>query len=219
VSEGIYSWLANGDPEQNDPANRGSIIAWAWGFHRCMDYLVTDPDLDAQHIAALGHSRNGKAVLLAAAFDTRIALVIPHQAGCGGTSPSRGTTGESVKMINAKFPHWFNAAFKQFADEPARLPFDQNCLIALCAPRPVLLSNADGDQWSNPAGQFEALKSASAVYRFLGGQGLAAKGMPPLHKLVDSRLGYFIREGKHSMINEDWDAFMNFTERQWGKNK
>jgi hypothetical protein len=69
VSDGIYAWLAGGDPAMNNPTNRGSIAAWAWGFHRCVDYLVTDRDVDANRIAAVGHSRNGKTALLAAAYD------------------------------------------------------------------------------------------------------------------------------------------------------
>src|SRR5262249_31195305 len=66
VSEGLYAWLAAGDPARNNPTNRGTIAAWAWGFHRCVDYLVTDKDVDARQICAVGHSRNGKAALLAA---------------------------------------------------------------------------------------------------------------------------------------------------------
>ena len=217
VSDGIYAWLANGDTAHNNPTNRGTLIAWAWGFHRCVDYLVTDPGVKPHHIAALGHSRNGKATLLAAAFDERIAIAFPHQAGCGGTSPSRGKTGESVKAINDRFPYWFDAEFKEFNDAPDRLPFDQECLLALCAPRPVLFSAAQGDQWSNPAGQFEVLKAADPVYHLLGFEGLAAKEMPPIGKLVDSRLGYYIREGKHSMTAGDWDVFMDFADKQWGK--
>jgi hypothetical protein len=217
VSEGIYAWLASGDPAKNRPADRGSIAAWAWGFHRCVDYLVTNHDLDARHIAAVGHSRNGKTALLAAAFDERIALAIPHQAGCGGTAPSRGKIGESVQRINTSFPHWFNAEFKKFNDAPDRLPFDQHCLVALCAPRPVLFSNAQEDQWANPSGQFEVLQAADPVYRFLGAEGLAAKQMPPLGELVNSRLGYYIREGKHSMTADDWAVFLNFADHQWRK--
>jgi hypothetical protein len=217
VSDGIYVWLAGGDPARNNPTNRGTIAAWAWGFHRCVDYLVTERGLDAHRIAALGHSRNGKTALLAAAFDERIAMAFPHQAGCGGSAPSRGKTGESVKAINDHFPHWFNAQFKQFNDAPERLPFDQNCLVALCAPRPVLFSAAEGDQWANPAGQFQVLRAADPVYRFLGTEGLAAKEMPPLGKLVDSPLGFYVREGRHSMTTNDWAVFMNFADHQWRK--
>jgi hypothetical protein len=231
VSDGIYAWLAekgrkkpltpalspSGGERENNPTNRGTIAAWAWGFMRCVDYLVTDRDVDAHRIASLGHSRNGKTALLAAAFDERIAIAFPHQAGCGGTAPSRGKVGELVKAINDHFPHWFNARFKRFNEAPERLPFDQNCLVALCAPRPVLFSNAEGDQWANPNGQFEVLKAADPVYNFLGAAGLGVKTMPPLGQLVDSPLGYYVREGKHSMTAGDWKVFMDFADRQWGK--
>ena len=217
VSDGLYAWLAAQDATDNNPTNRGTLAAWAWGFHRCVDYLVTDPDLDARRIAALGHSRNGKTALLAAAFDERIAMVFPHQAGCGGTAPSRTKTGETVKAINDRFPHWFNAQFKEFNDAPERLPVDQHCLIALCAPRPVLLSNAAEDLWANPAGQFEMLQAASPVYHLLGVEGLAAKTMPPLGELADSRLGYYLRGGKHSMTAGDWQIFLDFADKQFGQ--
>lgn len=217
VSTGIYAGLAGGDAARNNPTNRGTIVAWAWGFHRCVDYLVTDPAVDPHRIAALGHSRNGKAALVAAAFDERIAMAFPHQAGCGGSAPSRGKTGESVKAINDHFPHWFNAEFKQFNDAPERLPFDQNCLVALCAPRPVLFTAAEGDQWSNPAGQFQVLQAAAPVYKFLGVEGFGVGQMPPLHQLVGGRLGYYIREGHHSMTADDWNVFMDFADKQFGR--
>ena len=218
VSQGLYAWLAHGDPTRSKPANRGTIAAWAWGFERCVDYLVTDRDVDSHRIAALGHSRNGKTALLAAAFDDRIAMAFPHQAGCGGSAPSRGHVGESVKAINDHFPHWFNAEFKEFNDAPQRLPFDQNCLVALCAPRPVLFSAAQEDQWANPAGQFEVLKAADPVYRFLGVDGLGGVSeMPAMGELAGGRLGYYIREGKHSMTAADWGVFLDFADRQWHK--
>jgi hypothetical protein len=141
-------------------------------------------------------------------------MAIPLQAGCGGTAPSRGKIGESVKAINDRFPHWFDDHFKQFNDATARLPFDQHCLVALMAPRPVLFSNAEEDTWANPAGQFDMLEAADPVYRLLGAEGLAATSMPPSRKLVNSRLGYFIRPGKHSMTTEDWGAFLDFADRQ-----
>lgn len=213
VSSGVYAWLAEGDPDRNNPTNRGTIAAWAWGFQRCVDYLVTDGDIDPKRIAVVGHSRNGKASLLAAAFDERIAMAIPTQAGCGGTAPSRGKIGESVKAINDRFPHWFNGEFKKFNDAPERLPFDQNCLVAMCAPRPVLFPAAEGDQWANPAGQFEVLKAAEPVYQLLGVEGLAATQMPPLGQLVNSRLGYYIREGRHAMTAGEWRVFLEYADR------
>src|SRR5581483_953464 len=116
------------------PHDWGTIAAWAWGIQRAIDYLVTDPDIDAARIIVVGHSRLGKTALLAGAFDERVAMAIPLQAGCGGTAPSRGKVGESVKQINTAFPHWFDDEFKTFNDQPERLPFDQHELVALCAP-------------------------------------------------------------------------------------
>src|SRR6185503_1221375 len=74
VSDGVYAWLAKertGSAANAPTHNRGCIAGWAWGFQRCVDYLVKDGNIDADHIAAVGHSRNGKTALLAAAFDER----------------------------------------------------------------------------------------------------------------------------------------------------
>jgi len=218
VSDGIYASLARqrGSEAAPKPQDRGTIAGWAWGYHRCVDYLVTDPALDPKRIAVVGHSRNGKTALLAAAFDERIALAIPHQAGCGGTAPSRGKVGESVKQINDRFPHWFNATFKEFNLEPERLPFDQNGLVALMAPRPVLLSNAAEDQWANPAGQFQVLRAAEPAYRLLGAGGLTETAMPEPGRLLAGKLGFYIRPGKHSMTAGDWKVFLDFADAHWG---
>ena len=195
----------------------GTIAFWAWGIHRVIDYLVTDRDLDSKRIIVVGHSRLGKTALVAAAFDERIALAIPSQAGCGGTAPSRGKIGESVERINTVFPHWFNANFKQFNKEPARLPFDQHSLTALVAPRPVLFSNAVEDTWANPEGQFEVLRAAEPVWKLLGAGGLASPERPAIGTLSAGKLGYFIREGKHSMTAADWKIFADFADIHLGK--
>ena len=212
--EGIHPFYLK--PGQKEPASTdwGTIAAWAWGISRAVDYLVQDGEIDRRRIAVVGHSRNGKTALLAAAFDERIALAIPLQAGCGGTAPSRGKIGESVQRINTSFPHWFNGEFKKFNEMPERLPFDQNCLIALVAPRPILLANAAEDTWANPAGQFEALRAAEPVYRLLGSGGLDAKEMPPLETLVSSPLGFYIRPGKHSMTKADWKIFLDYADKR-----
>lgn len=195
------------------PHDWGTIAAWAWGISRAVDVLVTDPSIDPNRIAVVGFSRLGKAALLAAALDERLSVVIGHQTGCGGAAPNRSTVGESVRVINGKFPHWFCSTFHEFNDGPERLPFDQHALIALLAPRPVLLTAAVEDTWGNPDGVFEMAKRASVVYEFLGEQGLKAPRMPKTGKLVKSRLGYFIRPGRHSMTAEDWDAILEFADR------
>lgn len=209
-----------GQPEGAGSTKRGphdwaTIAAWAWGVHRIVDYVVTDKDLDKTRIAVFGHSRLGKTALLAGAFDERITLVIPHQAGCGGTAPSRHKIGESVERINKAFPHWFCDEFKKFGKDVDRLPFDQHCLVALCAPRPVLFSNAVLDTWADPTGQFRVLQAASPVYKFLGVEGLKQADFPAEGKLVDSKLGYYIRAGQHSTTPGDWKVFCDFADKQF----
>lgn len=208
----IYKGAAPGD-------GTATIAWWAWGCHRAVDYLLTDKSIDPKRIAVCGHSRLGKTALLAGAFDDRIALVIPHQAGCGGTGPSRHNDpkAEAVARINKSFPHWFCDNFKAFNNDPSKLPFDQNCLVALCAPRPVLFTNAAEDLWANPSGQFNVLKAANPAYKMYGHEGLAEKPMPkPGDPLIASRLGYWIRAGKHSMTPDDWTIWMDFAD-QWMK--
>lgn len=216
VREGIQPLLQPSGTKPG-PHDWGTIAAWAWGIQRAVDYLVTNPDVDKARIAVVGHSRLGKTALLAAALDERIALAIPLQAGCGGTAPSRGKIGESVKRINTSFPHWFNGTFKEFNDQVERLPFDQHCLVALVAPRPVLFANAVEDTWANPDGQFEVLQAADPVYRFLNAGGLEAKSRPEVNKLVASKLGYFIRPGKHAMTRDDWKVFLDYADKQMAK--
>lgn len=210
------------------PDDAGTIASWAWGFHRVVDFLTEHQAgvVDGKRLISVGHSRNGKTSLLAAAMDERIALAIPHQAGCGGTAPSRIPldsdkleTGrkETINRINNSFPHWFCDNFTLFNQQPEKLPFDQHCLIALCAPRPVLASNAVEDGWANPNGQFEMLKAAAPVYQLLNAGGLDATVPPPVETLITSRLGYYIRPGRHSMTREDWGVFLDFADKQLGK--
>ena len=203
---------ADGIAPQYPSHDWGNARIWAWGCSRVLDYLVTNPEIDATKVAVIGHSRMGKAALVAGAFDERFAIVFSHQAGCGGSAPSRATVGESVERINGHFPHWFNAEFKTFNAAPSRLPFDQNGLVSLVAPRPLLFSNAVEDTWANPEGQFQVLKAAEPVYKLLGAGGLDAQTFPAIDKLVDSTLGYVIRPGKHSMTRHDWTFFLEFAD-------
>jgi hypothetical protein len=202
-------------PKDSDTA---TVMSWAFGIHRVVDFLQNEKSVDGKKLIAVGHSRLGKATLLAGAFDDRIAVVIPHQAGCGGTGPSRHNDpkAEAVSRINTSFPHWFCSNFKEFNDDTERLPFDQNGLVALCAPRAVLYSNAVEDLWANPSGQLAILKAAEPVYKLYGVDGCATRDMPEVNQLIDSRLGYFIRPGKHSMTTTDWQAFLKYAAK-WTK--
>lgn len=209
-----------GGGDERGPADTATIMAWSWGFSCMVDYLLTVPGIDGKRIALVGHSRNGKTALLAAAFDERIAMTIPSQAGCGGTAPSRmdpnskgRPKSETVRIINGNFPHWFCGHFKAFNDAVEKLPFDQHSLIALCAPRPVLLSNAEQDVWANPDGQFAMLRAAAPVYALLGEKINPADQRPPLDTLLSERLGYHIRPGKHSMTKSDWAVWLDYADK------
>ncbi len=188
----------------------GQIAAWAWGLHRGVDVLIED--VDPEKIIVIGHSRLGKAALVAGAFDDRISIVIPSQSGCGGAAPSRSQIGESVSDINSRFPLWFNGNFKEFNNQVNRLPFDQHCLIAMVAPRPLLLTNATDDQWTNPSGQFDMLVEASKVYELYGAQGFIESQFPEENVLIGAELGYFIRPGIHSTTDLEWNTWMDFCE-------
>jgi hypothetical protein len=215
VREGMRATLPQRPGEV--PGDETATIAfWAWGVHRCVDWLVTDPGIDPKRIAVVGHSRLGKTALLAGAFDDRLAVVIPHQSGCGGAGPSRHNNpkAETVKRITTAFPHWFCGHFSAFGDDPTRLPFDQNCLVALCAPRPVLMTNAEEDLWANPSGQFDVLVAAAPAYELYDvPKPVVAARMPESGKLSAERLGYFIRPGKHAMTPDDWKVYLDFADK------
>lgn len=212
--DGVFPFFLKPGQTEHGANDWGAIAAWAWGIERGVDYLVTDADVDPKRIVVFGHSRNGKAALLAGALDERIAVVIPHQAGCGGSGPSRNSNpkAESVSRINESFPHWFNARFKEFGGHEDKLPFDQNCLAALCAPRPLLFTCGEDDPWANPPGQLDVLKSATAVYKLFGREGFPADAKPELDKRLGGTVAYYTRQEKHTVDRKYWDVFLDFAE-------
>lgn len=192
----------------------GTVAAWAWSLSRVMDFLETQNYIDAKRIAVHGHSRLGKAAVWAGATDSRFAVVISNNSGCGGAALSKRVFGENTGIINEKFPHWFCANYHKYGGHDELLPFDQHFLLSLVAPRPLYVASADLDRWSDPRGEFLGLVEASKVYKQIYGyDGLEGFDWPRYGSLATDRLGYHIREGKHDILLFDWMHYITFCDR------
>ena len=191
----------------------GSISAWAWGMSRVEDYFETDKSVDSKRVAIHGVSRLGKTVMWAGAHDERFAAVIASCSGEGGAALSRRDYGETIGHLTApsRYPYQFAANYAKWAGFPDKAPMDANLLVALIAPRPLLLQTGNADFWSDPKGEFLAEVGAGSVYRLLGKQDLGTDVWPDATiPIFRDGLNYYMHDGGHGMVPTDWDIYVQF---------
>lgn len=206
------------DPGAELPEDAGrTISAWAWGASRAMDYLETDPDIDPTRVAVIGHSRSGKASLWAGAQDTRFAAAVSNNSGSTGAKLARrgdgGVGAETVADINSSFPHWFPPTYKEYDNREEALPVDQHELLALMAPRRVVVGSAANDTNADPEGEFLSYVAAARVYELygLGDTGLPSPNWKPPTD-TDFRgpaMSYHLLSGGHGLSAQGWDLYLN----------
>jgi hypothetical protein len=180
---GIIGLVNKGQPRK--PDDWGALRAWAWAAGRGLDYLNTDPKVDAKHVGIEGVSRYGKAALVTMAFDQRFAMVLVGSSGKGGATPLRRNFGEAVANLTGGESYWMAGNFLKYGASkavfrsmnPGDIPVDSNELIALCAPRLTFISYGipeKGDaKWLDQRGSYMATVGRVPCGRCWGRRGWA----------------------------------------------
>lgn len=211
---GIIGLVNRGAPRK--PDDWGVLAAWSWGLSRAADLLQRLPSIDSRCLALEGHSRWGKAALLAAALDTRWTATYSSCSGECGAKLHRHDIGESVDNVCGPSEyHWMAANFLRYAGHWNRIPVDQHELIALVAPRALLITGGTEDLWSDPVGEFQACVAAAPVYRLLGARGPGTAVMPSPDVALDrGDLAFRLHRGGHTDL-PDWPVFLDFAARHF----
>jgi (4-O-methyl)-D-glucuronate---lignin esterase len=216
LTGGIIGLCNRGQPRK--PDDWGALRAWAWGASRALDYFETDKSVDAKRVGIEGHSRFGKATLVAMAYDPRFAIAYISSSGEGGAKLHRRDWGETVEnLTGAGEYHWMAGNFIKYGG-PLNwndLPVDSHELIALCAPRPVFISagSTNGDAWVDAKGSFLAAAAAGPVYELLGKKSLGTTNFPPIGTpLMDGDIAFRQHAGGHTDV-PNWPVFLKFAAR------
>jgi peptidoglycan/xylan/chitin deacetylase (PgdA/CDA1 family) len=216
LTQGIIGLVNKGQPRKPDAW--GALRAWAWGASRALDYFETDKSVDAKQVAIEGHSRYGKAALVAMAYDQRFAISFVSSSGEGGAKLFRRNFGEQVGNVAGTGEyHWMAGNFIKYAGPLTEndLPIDAHELIALCAPRPVFISGGatQGDGWVDAKGMFLAVVGAGPVYKLLGKKDLGTSYFPPIETaLIDGDIAFRQHSGGHTPA-PNWPTFLSFASR------
>jgi len=233
LTKGIIGLVNKGQPRH--PEDWGALRAWAWGASRGLDYLETDPSVDAKRVGIEGVSRYGKAALITMAFDTRFAVVLVGSSGEGGAKLHRRNWGEAVENLTGTGEyHWMAGNFLKYgasdatfgSKNPGDLPVDAHELIALCAPRPTFISYGvpeKGDaKWLDHQGSYMAAIAAQPVFRLLGAKDLGSTDdyhtarMPAVNvSMLDGQLAWRQHDGGHT-DGPNWKYFIPWADRNLG---
>jgi lysophospholipase L1-like esterase len=231
---GIIGLVNQGQPRK--PHDWGSLRAWAWGASRSLDYLESDPAVDARHVGIEGVSRYGKAALVTMALDTRFAVVLVGSSGEGGAKLHRRNWGEAVENLTGTGEyHWMAGNFLKYGASVAAfgsknagdLPVDAHELIALCAPRLTFISYGvpeKGDaKWLDHQGSYMAAVAAGPVFRLLGAKDLGTSDdyrkekMPPVNvALLNGQLAWRQHDGGHT-DGPNWKYFIPWADKFFGR--
>jgi len=211
--EGVQTcWSAKRAPD-----SWGTLSAWAWGASRVLDWIESEPLLDAKHVGVVGHSRGGKTALIAGITDTRFAMACSNDSGCGGAKLNHMNNpgSETVGVITRAFRHWFCPNYmKMWPGKDYEIPFDQHQWIALMAPRAVAIASASKDAWAGPRGEQMSGILASPAWELYGKKGLVQNGFPkPNQAQQEGMISYHLREGKHNLTLHDWNRYLDFADR------
>jgi hypothetical protein len=212
VPYGVRKLYLKSGQTQPAPDEWGAIAAWGWGLSRAVDYFETEKGVDAKKIAIFGVSRLGKTVMWAGSHDTRIAMVIASCSGEGGAALSRRNYGETIAHLTApsRYPYQFCANYGKYAEHVDQFPVDANLLVALIAPRPVMLQTGTTDYWSDPKGEFLAAVAATPVFHLFGKKGIETDQMPVPGQPMMNTIGYLEHEGGHGALPPDYEQYRKF---------
>ena len=194
----------------------GILSAWAWGASRVMDWIETEPTLDAHHVAVVGHSRGGKTALFAGVTDPRLAMACVNDSGCGGAKLNHIDLpkSEHYDQIWKAIGCWFCGNFEKYVGCEHEAPFDSHWWMSLMAPRLLAVASASEDAWAGQEGEFHAARLASPVWELYGQRGLVGDAFPPAdHPLQEGSISYHLRSGEHNLAPYDWDRYMDFADR------